>query len=65
MLFEEIETSVESFEVKDNGVIEIQLSNELGYFIIDVPTDLNDYIGLIGLTVKKLNKAKAMLETLQ
>ncbi len=62
--WDDLSSSIEDMEITENN-INVSLSNELGWFSIDIPLDTNDFVKLIELAVKKFNKMKATFEGLK
>lgn len=64
LLFEETTDSIEELDIKEDS-IEVIVSNELGYFSLEIPLDTSDWETLLGIVIKRMNKMKTLLETLK
>jgi len=65
LLYEEVPNEeIMEFEITETG-ISIGISNDLGYFNVEVPLDLDDFIQLLEIGTKKFNKLKAVFEGLK
>ena len=62
--FDWLTSEIEELSFEDDK-IELQFSNPLGYFSINIPLDAEDLERLLGVVIKRMNKIKTMLETLK
>lgn len=64
LLYPELKDTIEEVNIDENK-IEIVLTNGLGYFSISVPLDSKIIEDLLSVTLKKMNKIKALIEALK
>ena len=62
--FKNLTTETHELKIEEDK-ISITVTNNLGYFSIEIPLKLEDYIDLLSNNIKKMNKIKTMLETLK
>ena len=51
-------------EIGDKGIT-ASVTNELGFFSIDIPLDTDNLVRLLELSIKKFNKIKTVMEGLK
>jgi len=66
MCWEELDFKIEECYIdSDNDTIHVSIDSDLGYFILEIPIELNMLESMVALAVKKLNKVKTLLETIK
>ena len=64
LLWEELADTIDSIEIEDDN-IGIAISNELGTFSIDIPLDSKLFKLFLTVVIKRVNKIKTMLESME
>jgi len=61
LLFDELQTTVEIYEIKDDG-IRVSIDNALGSFIVTIPLSIEEQLELLKANITRFNKIKAVME---
>jgi hypothetical protein len=65
LMYDGTGTDVITIEEVTDTEIHISVENKLGYFTIDVPITTDFLEDIVALSIKKMNKIKALLESVK
>ena len=64
LLYDNTKDTIEETEIDDDK-IKVSVSNDLGFFFIEIPIDTFLLEQILSFSIKKMNKIKSLLETLK
>jgi len=63
-LFKDLKAEIDELEIHEDYIF-VSLSNNLGSFNFRIPLGIQDFITMMELTIKRMNKIKTILEAMK